>query len=620
MENLFYLNKEIEEAQNVVIYGAGNYGKEIAEYFADIGIKVAFFCDSNSKKSGQRIKDIEVIEPEKLLELNNICIVIASIKAWKQIYDNLIKMGIDKKRIVSNVGLNNMCMIKKEILQDKKVLIAGADEFGLRLLYKLLDAGIYVEGFLDDNEALRGGSLLNKKILSGKEIHDGDDVIIIYHTREEIEERQGGVTVFDNSFLGWQSSGLFINNIFVNFRVLHYLALVQKSRKIVIYGSDECAEKCEKVLKLLDIKTEYFIDEKEEGRELSGKQIKSMYDLLYEEDKCYIYICGEKAQKDYETCRMQLIELGFEEGLDFVPSWERNGYHIFDPHLGYIPITSASGKDYRGFCTFEAGEMKGKYKVLVLGGSTSDPYYMPFKSWCEILRDTCARNGWNVEVICGGSKGYFSAQELLKLIRDGIWMEPDLVISYSGLNDIYERGEYPFLCDYQKELCAYFDDKQKGLVSSRGVRRKRESAYHNWLIHMCMIHGILSEFAIPFLAIGQPSSWAKMGEKDIRELEYQILHKSLLADERSYESAIKNACEMRENVKRDTERLEWLEDFSDIFDGKSGMYVDVVHCSEEGNRIIAEKVYQLLEEKYSEDYKKIHGNERENVSLAERIQ
>lgn len=599
MENLFYLNKEIEEAENVVIYGAGNYGKEVAEYFADIGIKVDFFCDSNCKKVGQWIKNIEVIEPEKLLELNNICIVIANTKAWKQIYDKLIKMGIDEKRIVSNVGLNNMCIIKKEILKDKKVQIAGADEFGLRLLYKLLDVGIYIDGFLDDDEALWGGSLLNKKIFSGKEIDNREDIIIIYHSREETEkECGGGVTLFDNSFQGWQCSGLFINNIFVNFRVLHYLALIQKHRSIVIYGSDECAGKCEKVLNLLDIKTEYFIDEKEEERELNGKRIKSVYDLLYEDDKRYIYICGENAQRDYEKCRTQLIELGFEEGLDFAPSWERNGYHIFDPHLGYIPITSASGKDYRGFCIFESGKMKGKYKVLVLGGSTSDPYYMPFKSWCEILRDICKENGWNVEVICGGTKGYFSAQELLKLIRDGIWMKPDLVISYSGLNDVYERGEYPFLCDYQKELCGYFDDRQNGLESSRGVRRKRESAYYNWRINMRMIHGVLSEFAIPFLAIGQPSSWAKEGKNDIRELEYQILHKSLLTDGKSYESAIKNARDMRENVKSDSERFEWLEDFSDIFDGKSGMYVDVVHCSEKGNRIIAEKVYELLKEKF----------------------
>jgi lysophospholipase L1-like esterase len=57
-------------------------------------------------------------------------------------------------------------------------------------------------------------------------------------------------------------------------------------------------------------------------------------------------------------------------------------------------------------------------------------------------------------VVNGGTGGYTSNQELLKLIRDGLELRPDIVISYSGVNDRGFYGElpYPMVHTYQRQL------------------------------------------------------------------------------------------------------------------------------------------------------------------------
>ena len=95
--------------------------------------------------------------------------------------------------------------------------------------------------------------------------------------------------------------------------------------------------------------------------------------------------------------------------------------------------------------------------------------------------------------------GYASAQELGELVKDGINLNVDLVISYSGANDIFDRGEYPFLNSFQLDVCASFDNREKGLKSSRGLKRKKVDLYDEWIQNERMMHGILNEFQTLFL-------------------------------------------------------------------------------------------------------------------------
>lgn len=65
------LCKDIEllKDNKVILYGAGVKGKEIQLKLLDIGIKVAFFCDSDVNKWNKNIENVKVISPIKLKQL-----------------------------------------------------------------------------------------------------------------------------------------------------------------------------------------------------------------------------------------------------------------------------------------------------------------------------------------------------------------------------------------------------------------------------------------------------------------------------------------------------------------------------------------------------------------------
>ena len=590
MNEVFALNQMLRKAQNVVFYGTGYLGKKTYDFLVGHKIKIAYFCDSR-KYGDTTMEGLEIIEPERLSTLPGLCIVITAAKAWMEIYDKLLRLGIPKENIISHVGLSNLYNINSGLLQGKKILVSGTGNESLRVLYQLLAKGIGIEGFLDEETA--GGKLLNRNIYGKKEITDWDDTIIIVQPEGAFESFPAEVTTgVDNSFKGYFGKNIYVGRGKISIFLLHELSRFRGNRKLAIYGTGEYALQCYKILQLLGYGIECFVSSASNEKQIGHKPVVSLYDLVYQSDEYFLYVCVE--QTDYEKVTHELKMLGYHELYDYAPAWERGLDRIYDPHLGYICITVESGKEYKGFYTFPANSNTKGYKVLVLGGSTSDPWCGPVKLWCEILRDICQEQGYNVEIITGGVMGYASAQELEKLVRDGINLNVDLVISYSGANDIYDRGEYPFLNLFQLDVCTIFDDKEKGLKSSRGLKRKNVNPYDEWLQNERMMHGLLNEFQIPFLAVYQPVLWSKGGKKYIDEIIKEKLHRSTIVDTESYETAIKNAKNAHANIKYDAQETEWLYDFSTIFDNEPGVYMDVVHCTEKGNKIIAEQIFELL--------------------------
>lgn len=594
MNEIFTLNQTLREAQHVVLYGAGYLGKKTYEFLVLHKIRVTYFCDSI--KYGRKTKDgLEIIEPEKLITIPSLCVVITVANAWIDIYDKLLKLGISKENIISHVGLNNLCTLNVGLLQGKKILVSGTGDESLRVLFQLLANGISIEGFLD--EETTDGKLLNRNIYRRESIKDWENTVVIIQPTEIQETFPDETTIgIDNSFKGHCGNDIYAGREKINIMLLHKLNRFKQDRKLVIFGTGEYALKCYKVLKMLGYEIEYFVSSTDIETQIEHKQVVSIYDLIYQPDEYFIYVCVE--QVDYEKLTYELKALGYHELYDYAPAWGRGTDKIYDPHLGYIYTTVESGKEYNGFYTIPAASGSKKYKILVLGGSTSDPWYGPDKLWCQFLWEICQEHGYNAEVIIGGTVGYTSAQELIKLVRDGINLNVDLVISYSGANDVYDRGEYPFLNVYHLDVCAIFDNREKGIKSSRGLKRKKVDPYYEWLQNERMIHGILNEFQIPFLAVYQPVLWSKSGKKFIDEITNEKMHRSTIVDIERYEIAIRNAQSAREKIKYDVENTEWLYDFTAIFDDEPEVYADVVHCTEKGNRIIAEEMFALLKKEF----------------------
>ena len=242
METLFSINTRLKDAENVVIFGAGFYGQEMLQYLTKIGVKVHYWCDSN-KIIGQKINGIEVIAPKMLTSMKNLCVVIASTKAWQAIYKKLIDLGIDQEDIVSHVGLGNLCVLREELLRDKKIFIAGVGVQGTLTFLQLLRRGVYVQGFLDNDENVKGGKLLHKKIYSEDEIEDWERAALIC-TEDNIMFSQCNCKYVDNSYHGFLGEKLGVAGGEIYIWQLHDLERLSGDRKIIIYGTGIYAQSC----------------------------------------------------------------------------------------------------------------------------------------------------------------------------------------------------------------------------------------------------------------------------------------------------------------------------------------------------------------------------------------
>ena len=122
----------------------------------------------------------------------------------------------------------------------------------------------------------------------------------------------------------------------------------------------------------------------------------------------------------------------------------KNGFDEVDPLLGWartddklkaLGFTAEGGNIVLSTTDDTAGRMN----ILITGGSTSDlaseAHNWPV-DFCRILKE----HGVKAKLYCEGTGGYNSAQELLKLIRDGQHAHPWLHISYSGANEIFNQS------------------------------------------------------------------------------------------------------------------------------------------------------------------------------------
>ncbi len=117
-----------------------------------------------------------------------------------------------------------------------------------------------------------------------------------------------------------------------------------------------------------------------------------------------------------------------------------------------------------------AGEGGAPWRILTLGGSTTDPLGERFSgiggTWPSHLGRLAAAAGQDTEIANAGVGGFSSAQELLKLLSVLAFHEVDLVIALNGINEIYfERNR----------LLAEDDNLMASDIFLNNVQRGRES-------------------------------------------------------------------------------------------------------------------------------------------------
>lgn len=365
------------------------------------------------------------------------------------------------------------------------------------------------------------------------------------------------------------------------------------SRKVVIYGAGYAGAMMLNIMDKMNKEVLYFLDRNPDKQQKGfyGYEVKEPEDILYEDMTRIVVIVAVELKNGIEEV---LTNLGLREGKEFIygTTMRYVACDKVDPLLGYSRSTDINGFNHSG------GSIGGKEdrKIICLGGSTTDYTLFGIKPWTGFLAELFERDGINFNVLNGGVIGYNSSQELLKLIRDGLEMEPALVISYSGVNDL---GAIPtmqsgYLHDFWKTLiqrsgseATIFPVFSDGLSVLDDRKSQLDSAEY-WYRNEKMMSNICKGFSIPFLGILQPASYTKDAKK--RSLNEQRSFNLM----ENTEYVIKQYEKAKRLVNQDVDGN--IVDFTGLFENNSDVYIDICHVDEKGNKIIAEAIYQTIME------------------------
>lgn len=494
----------------------------------------------------------------------------------------------------------------------KSIYIWGANEAGKAVKGCIDGEKNRVAGFIDNSPKLQGKTIEGSFVFSFDEIENDSSVCIVIallkRHREVVDQILAGgfareqiIAFFDTLDADRYDSDVFRSKAacleacrvlegerqereekgswYEVERELQALQREPTDKKIVVIGKNEYSERFIDGLHRLSVTFWGQIPFDGEAEQAGN----CLEDLLYENpEELKIYIIAPRKTRKIEG---RLLDLGLSafQSLGETQLSGTRMQDVYDPNVGYTWMEG----DLPGFVHFRAEHRGGEktFRIVTLGGSTTDATQVNIKSWSEYLFEMCrSLDGVNVEVFAGGMGGYVCTQEMRKLIRDVLELKPDLVISYSGGNDAfadyYYEKDHPmclkFEADYARRavednrICNTFMYMTPIHSYTFGLETAGSIAQH-WVRCERIMHAVCEEFGIKFYGFLQPCRPKEAISYASRE--------QIDGMEQFFEQARGLIGTLPEN--------DYLIDFTGIFEGRDNVYYDAWHVYEQGNRIIA---------------------------------
>ncbi len=479
------------------------------------------------------------------------------------------------------------------------IVIWGAGETG-ESVYKILQKnGIEPKYFVDSNKDFEGKIKCGLPIYTPDKLKEsGQDVIVI----EALEKWQE----LDDALMGklekrfhyslnkhqWDQWNYFSCDDNGNEKKIFNLGQwwsfnLFGSKSVYIYGCGTVEYKFVTYLKLLDYDFGGFlVDESDYSGEenYNGYPIKCVEEISYERN-FYIWIYDIGKAKKLKTLGLKY----FEDYVSNIYSWDITMQKrlVLDVNLGHNWLT---GSKFSGIVVY-GKDNADDYKIVALGGSTTDGAMYPFRSWPELLHDKL--NMKNLTIYNCGTAGYTSGHELLRLIRDVLLLKPNMIAVYDGFNDagIYDE-RFPFAFDYMRMVFNFVNSHMEVPVEyignnwsevCFGIESTRNS-FENWLSNIQIMNAIAMQKKIKFYSFFQPMLSSKKGKN-----EYE---KSIVLSVRGIR--VKRQQSFRKYMSKATDIPDYIYDLSHIFDGQDDIYMDICHVWEKGNAIIAEEIKKII--------------------------
>lgn len=585
-EKLFCINQEIFKYSKKYLLGVNREIICIFSWLLNEGVYVDGFIDDNF--AGEKIFNKNIVTLKEIEERNTVILLSHFEKMEENNYNYVVPFLLNEK------------------INKKSIVIYGAGIIGSSIINFFKKNDIKVEKVIDSDEKKEGMDFCDVKVYS-------KNILMEIEADTSIVEAGKGYLQIDDIVreckpdlkrFYWNYSLDSIVDIFIdsekkyplniNFHILQMCQSLE-DKKLIIYGTTQEAKKLAHLCQLLDFNIEYFIDERiTDNKFFEDKEIKNVIDTLYD-DNIYILIAND----NYQQAIKNLELLGYIYAKDFAigKMFRADKFLIrrspLDVNLAYTFIDK---EKFPGYMIYGKNR-ESDYKILVLGGSTSDGNLYPFKSWVEYLYDEIKEH--QVTIYNGAVAGYTSGQELIKLIRDVSILKPNMVLVFDGYNEIYTEQQYPFAPNYLQQIFRFVNARMESsdlAVANEGNNiypikgiASEDSRFINWLNNIKKMNAICTCLEIKFFSFLQPMLGSKM-QKSQKEKLIWLSAVMPLNEERDIKDFRKQA-ELQK-----IEENKFIFNLSDIFDKEDEVYMDGIHVYENGNKIIAKEIYDRISE------------------------
>lgn len=390
-------------------------------------------------------------------------------------------------------------------------------------------------------------------------------------------------------------------HVIQNHGIIQRIVNESATKKIGICGYDKAALALEKLLLRMGVVIERFLLLNTDCFEIpyEDERVINMYDLIYEEEP--FFIVEPHYERVFIKYQNGLNDLGYKEWKDYVHIFSRSIKQdvivrftdCIDINLGVL-----WSQDKDGFTVYGNRE-KGVYTIVTLGGSTTYADQLIYaKCWSEILYKKFCEDGRNICIMCGGMPAFDSTQELIKFLRDVVSMKPDMVISYSGINDVVDsHGDfndfgkgYPFSFP---RLKTKMDQLLRDTQESRDLylgRKDERDVEDIWILNKKIMHFVAKEYGIVFYAFLQPMLFCG---KYVIDSELAPRLEAYRKSER-FSYMFDYAQTFHDKILDRSQNEDYIIDLTDIFDGQSKLYIDFAHVNQWGNNIIADRIFEYI--------------------------
>lgn len=453
-------------------------------------------------------------------------------------------------------------------LYTKKVVVygigGGADNVCRFLDEKNIEVACFCVTSNKENKPIYRG----KKVVEVSDLNAGDDYAIIISVIKKQYKSEIRELLYNTEF------DVYLDEFISDMDMLGcYMwqklntAVIQK-KHVYLYSEkkNQLTSWMEWVLKTLGIGLQDYLYEQEDNQQ----GIRNIYEVtLNSYDAKFIIICEINSKKLVRVCDT-VESMGFsllkKDYTALVPHEYSSEYAL----KKYIVKSDAlTGWSIKYSEDEECWKKYGKNKeadcvIMVLGDSTSAEVFRP-GSWVKELYNELRKRKINVTIYNGAHAGNSVAYAFLRLLRDGYYLKPDIVISMSCINDMaYRKG-----CKNQFNL-----GDSTGLS---GVH-SNESFYDFWLRNQKRMKLIAENDGAVFYSFLQPINMNKPFESLQEKSWFELPTKKQGARE-FFERANDN---------------EGYVNLLKLFWGDEDMYWDVCHYTEKANKVLADIVLQKI--------------------------